>query len=159
MLLNHAEVSSLPSSTVHEVCRLPGVLSVHDAHLWELTKGRFVASMHVRVSTDLHNSLSGIKILHQQIRNVLHRVGIHSVTVQLEVGDGSMERSNCSTPCSSASCLKVSCCPPDVAGLPLCKANQNPHCREFPIHTYETSSVLKIQAPLPSVHSYTATKL
>lgn len=143
---------------MHEVCSLPGVLSIHDAHLWELTKGRYVASMHVRVSIDLHGSLGGIKMLHQQIRNVLHHVGIHSVTVQLEFGDGSMERSYCSTPCSSPSCLKVSCCPPDVAGLPLCKANQLPDHREFHVDMYETSSVLKIQAPRPSIHSYTATK-
>lgn len=158
-MVNHAEVSSLPTPTVHEVCSLPGVLSVHDAHLWELTKGRYVASMHVRVSTDLHGSLNGIKLLHQKIRNVLHHVGIHSVTVQLEFGDGSMERSYCSTPCSSPSCLKVSCCPPDVAGLPLCRANQIPHYTEFPIHMYKTNSALKIPAPRTSIDSYTATKL
>ncbi|XP_026795277.3 zinc transporter 10 isoform X1 [Pangasianodon hypophthalmus] len=143
---------------LQDVCSLPGVLSVHDAHLWELTKGRYVSSLHVRVSTELHSSLSGIKMLHQQIRDLLHHVGIHSVTVQLEFGDGSLERSACSTPCSSPSCLKVSCCPHDVAGLPLCKANQLPHPREFPVNMYETSSVPKIQALSPSTHSYTATK-
>ncbi|MCI4376826.1 hypothetical protein PGIGA_G00192830 [Pangasianodon gigas] len=143
---------------LQDVCSLPGVLSVHDAHLWELTKGRYVASLHVRVSAELHSSLSGIKMLHQQIRDLLHHVGIHSVTVQLEFGDGSLERSYCSTPCSSPSCVKVSCCPHDVAGLPLCKANQLPHHREFPVNMYETSSVLKIQALSPSTHSYTATK-
>lgn len=143
---------------MHDVCSLPGVLSVHDAHLWELTKGRYVASMHVRVSIELHSSLNGIKVLHQQIRNVLHHVGIHSVTVQLEFGDGSMEKSYCSTQCLSPSCLKVSCCPPDVAGLPLCKANQLPYHRKMPGDMYETSSALKTQALGPRTHSYTATK-
>ncbi|XP_053476353.1 zinc transporter 10-like [Ictalurus furcatus] len=141
---------------LQEVCSLPGVLSVHDSHLWELTKSRYVASMHVRVSTELHSSLSGIKMLHQQIRDVLHHVGIHSVTIQLEFGDGSLEKTYCSTPCSSPFCLKVSCCPPDVAGLPLYKANQFPQHREFPVDMYETSSALKVQVP---THSYTATKL
>ncbi|KAF4089925.1 hypothetical protein AMELA_G00043860 [Ameiurus melas] len=141
---------------LQEVCSIPGVLSVHDSHLWELTKSRYVASMHVRVSTELHSSLGGIKMLHQQIRDVLHHVGIHSVTIQLEFGDGSLEKSYCSTPCSSPRCLKVSCCPPDVAGLPLYKANHFPQHREFPIDMYETSSALKVQVP---THSYTATKL
>ncbi|KAK3553338.1 hypothetical protein QTP70_000844 [Hemibagrus guttatus] len=144
---------------LQEVCSLPGVLSIHDAHLWELTKGRYVASLHVRVSTELHSSLTGIKMVHQEIRNVLHNFGIHSATVQLEFGDGSLEKSYCSTQCSSPSCLKVSCCPPDVAGLPLCKANLLPHHREFPVDMYEISNVLKIQEPRPSIHFYTVTKL
>ncbi|KAI5611658.1 zinc transporter 10 [Silurus asotus] len=138
---------------LQEVCSLPGVLSIHDAHLWELTKSRYVASMHVRVSAELHSSLSGIKILHEQIRSALHHVGIHSATVQLEFGDGSLEKSYCSTPCSSPYCMKVSCCPSDVAGLPLFKANQLPYHGETPTDTYETSNVLKI-----SPASYTATK-
>ncbi|KAF7710864.1 zinc transporter 10-like [Silurus meridionalis] len=138
---------------LQEVCSLPGVLSIHDAHLWELTKSRYVASMHVRVSAELHSSLSGIKILHEQIRSALHHVGIHSATVQLEFGDGTLEKSYCSTPCSSPYCMKVSCCPSDVAGLPLFKANQLPYHGESPIDTYETSNVLKI-----SPASYTATK-
>lgn len=149
----------LPTPTVQEVCNLPGVLSVHDAHLWELTKGRYVASLHVRVSTELHASLSGIKMLHQEIRNVLHNFSIHNVTVQLEFGDGSLERSSCGTPCLSPSCLKVSCCPSDVAGLTLCKANQLLHHREFPTAASEISSVIKIQAPSPLGHSYIDTKL
>lgn len=144
---------------MQEVCSLPGVLSIHDAHLWELTKGRYVASLHVRVSTELHSSLSGIKMVHQEIRNVLHNFGIHSVTVQLEFGDGNLEKSFCRTPCSSPSCLKFSCCPPDVAGLPLCKANLLPHHRELPVDTHEISNVLKIQEPRISIHSYTTTKL
>lgn len=144
---------------MQEVCSLPGVLSIHDAHVWELTKGRYVASLHVRVSTELHSSLSGIKTVHQQIRSVLHHIGIHSVTVQLEFSDGRLERSYCSTPCSSPSCLKVSCCPSDVTGLPLWKANQLPYHGEFSVDAYETSSVLKIQTPRPSTPSYTATKL
>ncbi|KAM9477093.1 calcium/manganese antiporter SLC30A10-like isoform 2-T2 [Clarias gariepinus] len=143
---------------LQEVCSLPGVLSIHDAHLWELTKGRYVSSLHVRVSTELHSSLSGIKTLHKQIRNVLHDAGIHSVTVQLEFGDGSLEKSHCSTPCLSPSCLKVSCCPPDVTGFPLCKANLPPHTGEFPLPVYETISVLKKEAPSSSTDPSTATK-
>lgn len=143
---------------MQEVCSLPGVLSIHDAHLWELTKGRYVSSLHVRVSTELHSSLSGIKTLHKQIRNVLDDAGIHSVTVQLEFGDGSLEKSHCSTPCLSPSCLKVSCCPPDVTGFPLCKANLPPHTGEFPLPVYETISVLKKEAPSSSTDPSTATK-
>ncbi|XP_062851500.1 calcium/manganese antiporter SLC30A10-like [Trichomycterus rosablanca] len=130
---------------LEEVCTLPGVLSVHDAHLWELTKGLHVASLHVRVSTELQSSLSGIKTLHRQIRDVFHRFGIHSVTVQLEFGDGSLEKSYCSTPCSSPSCLKLSCCPPDAAGLPVCIANPAVYSGDFTTEKHDMSSVLKEQ--------------
>lgn len=133
------------SFLVGEVCTLPGVLSVHDAHLWELTKGLHVASLHVRVSTELQGSLSWISTLHRQIRDIFHRFGVHSVTVQLEFGDGSLEKSYCSTPCSSPSCLKLSCCPPDVAGMPVCKANQPIYSGDFSKDKCNISSAHKEQ--------------
>ncbi|XP_016109342.1 zinc transporter 10-like [Sinocyclocheilus grahami] len=76
----------LPLTAVLEsVCRLPGVASVHEAHVWELSKGQNVASLHVKVSADLQDPA-----LQTQIQQLFHRAGVHSVTVQLERADGEM---------------------------------------------------------------------
>ncbi|XP_043110585.1 zinc transporter 10 [Puntigrus tetrazona] len=78
------------SSVLESVCKLPGVASVHEAHVWELSKGRNVASLHVKVSADLQDST-----LQTQIQQLFQRAGVHSVTVQLERAD-----------------VEMSCCPP-----------------------------------------------
>ncbi|XP_016371883.1 calcium/manganese antiporter SLC30A10 [Sinocyclocheilus rhinocerous] len=76
----------LPLTAVLEsVCKLPGVASVHEAHVWELSKGQNVASLHVKVSADLQDPA-----LQTQIQQLFHRAGVHSVTVQLERANGEM---------------------------------------------------------------------
>ncbi|XP_037394389.1 zinc transporter 10 [Pygocentrus nattereri] len=134
---------------VEDVCRLHGVLSVHEAHMWELTKGRYVATFHVRVTPDLHSSHSGIITLHRQIREVCHRVRIHSVTVQLEFGEPVLNGTSCSTPCLSPSCRKISCCPADVTTLIACKANLSLY-PESTIDMYDKSR-LKEQEAMQSI--------
>ncbi|XP_053476282.1 zinc transporter 10-like [Ictalurus furcatus] len=99
---------------LEDVCRLPGVLGVHEVHVWELAKDRNVASMHVKVTSDLESSKGEIRRLHMRIREAFHRVGIHSVTLQMEFVDEEMENSHCDTPCISDHCLKQSCCPADT---------------------------------------------
>ncbi|KAI4903435.1 hypothetical protein NFI96_001443 [Prochilodus magdalenae] len=133
---------------VEDVCRLQGVLSVHESHMWELTKGRYVATFHVRVTAELHNSQSGIVTLHRQIREVCHRVRIHSVTVQLEFGEGSLNGARCSTPCLSPDCIKVSCCPTEVKALSICKANLNIYSE--PTLDMSDKSMLKEQEAMQS---------
>ncbi|XP_052428479.1 zinc transporter 10-like isoform X2 [Carassius gibelio] len=72
------------TAVLDSVCSLPGVVSVHQAHVWEIAKGRSVASLHVRVSSDLDPALQ------TQIQQLFHGAGVHSVTVQLERADGEM---------------------------------------------------------------------
>uniref|UniRef100_A0A8B9KIH2 Solute carrier family 30 member 10 n=1 Tax=Astyanax mexicanus TaxID=7994 RepID=A0A8B9KIH2_ASTMX len=105
-LVKEAACILLHMIPLEDVCRLPCVISVHEAHMFELTKGRFVATLHVRVSPELHNSHSGVITLHRQIREVFHKVRIHSVTVQLELGEGILNNCRCSTPCLSPSSIK-----------------------------------------------------
>lgn len=71
--------------SVESVCKLPGVASVHEAHVWELAKGRNVASLHVKVCSDLQDTT-----LQTQIQQLFQRAGVHSVTVQLERVDTEM---------------------------------------------------------------------
>ncbi|XP_050982751.1 zinc transporter 10 [Labeo rohita] len=102
--------ADLPFSAVLEsVCKLPSVSSVHEAHVWELAKGRNVATLHVKVSADLSDPCWDRPALRTQIQQLFHRAGVHSVTVQLERADGEPER--CGAPCVSPACVKLSCCP------------------------------------------------
>ncbi|XP_060781235.1 zinc transporter 10 isoform X2 [Neoarius graeffei] len=102
------------STILEDVCQLPGVLGVHEVHVWELAKDRNVASMHVKVTADLESSKGEIRHLHMQIREVFHRLGVHSITVQIEFSDEEMENRHCGTPCISYDCLRRSCCPADL---------------------------------------------
>uniref|UniRef100_A0A4W4H7G1 Cation efflux protein transmembrane domain-containing protein n=1 Tax=Electrophorus electricus TaxID=8005 RepID=A0A4W4H7G1_ELEEL len=99
------------------------VKNVHDAHVWLLTKGRTVATLHVRVAKELHRSLGELETLHRHVREVFHKAGIHSVTAQLEFGDGGLKPSHCSAPCLSPTCMKISCCPAGVPAFTIFKTN------------------------------------
>ncbi|XP_026862856.2 zinc transporter 10 isoform X1 [Electrophorus electricus] len=98
---------------VDDVCQLPGVISIHELHVWELAKDRNIATLHVNVSAELQDFTSSTRTLHAQIREVFHKARVHSVTVQMEFGQADQEGNLCSTPCVSADCLKNSCCPGD----------------------------------------------
>lgn len=105
------------SVPVENVCKLSRVVSVHELHVWELTKGRNVATLHVKVSADLHEPSwrTGISSLHREIQEVFHHAGVHSVTVQFEHVDGEPDGGHCGAPCLSSSCAKLSCCPAGAA--------------------------------------------
>lgn len=117
MICHHEVVQANAASlhrSVEDICQLPGVLGVHEVHVWELAKDRNVASMHVKVTADLESSKGEIRHLHMQIREVFHRLGVHSITVQIEFSDEEMENRHCGTPCISYDCLRRSCCPADL---------------------------------------------
>uniref|UniRef100_W5KMZ6 Solute carrier family 30 member 10 n=1 Tax=Astyanax mexicanus TaxID=7994 RepID=W5KMZ6_ASTMX len=97
------------STILEKVRRLPAVLSVHEAHVWELVKDRNVATLHVKVNSEFNKF--ELKSLQSQIREVFHNAGVHSVTIQVEISDGELDSSQCSNPCMSSDCLKLSCCP------------------------------------------------
>ncbi|KAH3686762.1 hypothetical protein WICPIJ_002241 [Wickerhamomyces pijperi] len=63
-----------------EILNIDGIKSVHDFHIWNLTEDIFIASLHVEVDANPERFL----ILASQIRTVLHKHGVHSVTVQPE---------------------------------------------------------------------------
>uniref|UniRef100_A0AAY5EK85 Cation efflux protein transmembrane domain-containing protein n=1 Tax=Electrophorus electricus TaxID=8005 RepID=A0AAY5EK85_ELEEL len=133
------------------------VLSVHDAHVWLLTKGRTVATLHVRVAKELHRSLGELETLHRHVREVFHKAGIHSVTAQLEFGDGGLKPSHCSAPCLSPTCMKISCCPAGVPAFTIFKANLPLYHSGMSSDMYDMKSVLKEQEAMPSVISYPQT--
>lgn len=76
---------------------VPGVVSVHELHVWQLSESTVVASVHVliRPGRDYMEVASGI-------REGMHTHGIHSVTIQPEFSEGSDDQSvSLSPPCQS----------------------------------------------------------
>jgi solute carrier family 30 (zinc transporter), member 1 len=103
---------------------LPGVLGVHDLHVWQLSDLKLVASAHIRVSRCCSFMAVGC-----QIKEVFHAAGIHSVTVQPEFvddaaaaaaaaaagGTGNAQQaaseSECLLRCEQDACDALACCP------------------------------------------------
>lgn len=113
--------ADLPLTAVlQNICKITRVVSIHDVHVWELTKGRNVATLHVKVSTDPHDpswGTNGILKLHTEILEIFHRAGVHSVTVQFEPIEGEQDGGHCSAPCLSPACMKLSCCPAGASSV------------------------------------------
>ena len=61
---------------------MPGVLSVHDLHVWQLSETKMVSSVHIMVSKS-HPYMD----IGREVTAIFHRHGIHSGTVQPEVVD------------------------------------------------------------------------
>nr|WLQ25305.1 solute carrier family 30 member 10 [Ctenopharyngodon idella] len=135
ILLQMSPVDLPLSAVLESVCKLPGVLSVHEAHVWELAKGRNVASLHVRVFPDLHDQCwaAGTSGLHAQILQVFHQAGVHSITVQLERGEGEQDAGRCSAPCVSPACMKLSCCPGGASSVSVCNGNPSLPSRDVAV--------------------------
>ncbi|PHH67080.1 hypothetical protein CDD81_4475 [Ophiocordyceps australis] len=68
-----------------DIERLPGVVSCHHIHVWQLSDTKVVASLHLQVSFPI-NSHSGEKYMQlaKRARKCLHGYGIHSATIQPE---------------------------------------------------------------------------
>ncbi|KAL2353169.1 zinc/cadmium resistance protein-like protein [Cryomyces antarcticus] len=64
---------------------MPGIVSAHHLHVWQLSDTKLVASLHVQVAFDFEGSGSARYMqLARAIRKCLHEYGIHSSTIQPE---------------------------------------------------------------------------
>ncbi|XP_048084467.1 LOW QUALITY PROTEIN: zinc transporter 10 [Alosa alosa] len=111
MLLQMCPADLPLAALVDEVCLLPGVLGIHDVHVWELCKGRLVATLHVHCSPELQGGVAAFTSLSRQIRQIFHQAGVHSLTLQPEFGEPSREGAPGAATCLEPSCQKLSCCP------------------------------------------------
>ena len=59
--------------------KIEGVFSLHDFHVWELVDQLVIASVHVQCYPN-----SNLTNIHQKIKKIFHRFGIHSSSIQLE---------------------------------------------------------------------------
>ncbi|BGP57477.1 Zinc resistance conferring protein [Rhodotorula sphaerocarpa] len=128
--------SSVPLDRLRSsIASVPGVLNVHDLHVWSLSESKIVASVHIMVKgPDL------VKVS-KEIKRRFHRFGIHSSTIQPEIveslsgaGAGApnstsshisasaaaeigLEEEGCAVLCvDDPSCQVLSCCPPVATG-------------------------------------------
>jgi len=68
-----------------DIVDLPGVISCHHFHVWQLSDTKLVASLHVQVEFDFKGEGSARYMqLARGIRECLHQYGIHSSTIQPE---------------------------------------------------------------------------
>jgi len=101
-----------------EIQSVPGVISIHELHVWQLSESKSIASVHVYVGKD--TDYMGVAA---DIRRVLHEFGVHSSTIQPEVhlgaGDGSDIRliDTSDTTCL-IQCPPGAACPPENACCP-----------------------------------------
>ncbi|OUM55307.1 hypothetical protein BVG19_g4820 [[Candida] boidinii] len=63
-----------------DIVKIPGVVSVHEFHIWNLTEKLLIASLHVDLNTSPENFIE----VAQVVKQCLHAYGIHSATIQPE---------------------------------------------------------------------------
>ncbi|KAB5549750.1 cation efflux protein [Coniochaeta sp. 2T2.1] len=68
-----------------DIQQLPGIVSCHHVHIWQLSDTKIVASMHIQVAFPISEE-GGEKYmgLAKAVRKCLHAYGIHSATIQPE---------------------------------------------------------------------------
>ena len=80
-----------PDEVSEALCGLDGVSEAHDVHLWTLTSGMEVASVHVTSTADADPAV----VLAAAQELLAERYGLDHATVQVEPADASLR---CRTP-------------------------------------------------------------
>jgi len=85
ILLQATPDSIDPQHVKEDIQALPGVVSCHHVHIWQLSDTKIVASMHIQVAFPISEA-GGEKYmeLSKNARKCLHAYGIHSATIQPE---------------------------------------------------------------------------
>lgn len=97
----HIKMKEIKDKLVESV---PGVLSVHEFHIWQLVGNKIIASAHVRCEMTI-NYMS----IASKVKEFFHNEGIHSTTIQLEFVDSTGEDSTCLLECEEV-CSRKTCC-------------------------------------------------
>ncbi|KAI6214581.1 hypothetical protein M3Y94_00285400 [Aphelenchoides besseyi] len=91
-----------------KIMRTPGVIAVHEFHVWRLVGVKIIATVHIRFQSLDHYLKSA-----QHIRDIFHNHQVHSVTVQPEFTEMT-ERDNgdleCMLKCEPEDCKAAACC-------------------------------------------------
>ncbi|XP_075125584.1 calcium/manganese antiporter SLC30A10-like [Leptodactylus fuscus] len=89
----------------HEISMIPGVKSIHEIHIWELARGKNIATLHVKFQ-----SQEDYTSANRSIRKIFHAHGVHAVTLQAELTGAKDFSLECSNPCISKKCDENLCC-------------------------------------------------
>ncbi|KAL2796464.1 cation efflux protein [Aspergillus keveii] len=82
ILLESSPKGLNPADVKHDLEKIPGILAVHELHIWRLSQHKVLASVHIAI-VDL--SVSEFSKLVSTIQECFHAYGIHSATVQPEM--------------------------------------------------------------------------
>ncbi|CAI7630384.1 unnamed protein product [Penicillium pancosmium] len=114
--IRHDLETLIPANT-NDDPKIPGVLSIHELHVWRLNQEKAIASVHVTISNDTITEFVQIAKI---MGDCFHSYGIHSATVQPELPSPSASISSeteirgdwsklCQVKCG-ASCETLTCC-------------------------------------------------
>ncbi|CAD5214590.1 unnamed protein product [Bursaphelenchus okinawaensis] len=92
---------------------LPGILAVHEFHVWRLVAVRIIATVHIHFAT-FEDYLSNA----EQIKEIFHDHQVHSVTVQPEFTVMRKENFDCALKCQPEDCQQATCCQTDTSKSP-----------------------------------------
>jgi zinc transporter 1 len=125
----------------HDIVRkIPGILAVHELHVWKLSGSKIIATAHVTC----HNSVEYMLIA-QDLKSFFHKKGIHSTTIQPEFTDPieGIAMENCLIECLEG-CNPHTCC--SQTNLTEENRNQLVSFNQQPLlkPTHETTTELKI---------------
>jgi len=87
--------------------QVKGLQGFHDLHVWELTDGIVIGTLHAAI---FESQVGESEYIKEQIKKILHYFGIHSSTIQMEIiaaeGDGYSCKHNCKLDCTKDWCCK-----------------------------------------------------
>jgi solute carrier family 30 (zinc transporter), member 1 len=65
---------------------IPGIVSCHHVHIWQLSDSQIIASMHIQVEFPINDEGGSERYMEvaKEVRECLHAYGIHSATIQPE---------------------------------------------------------------------------
>eukprot|EP00475_Leptophrys_vorax_P010518 TRINITY_DN17098_c0_g1_i2.p1 TRINITY_DN17098_c0_g1~~TRINITY_DN17098_c0_g1_i2.p1 ORF type:complete len:369 (-),score=92.33 TRINITY_DN17098_c0_g1_i2:73-1179(-) len=116
ILLQNVPASLSADEIVKELLKIPGVVGIHEFHLWQLSSKIMVSSMHAVIVREQDT----LKVL-DDVKLKMHTLGVHSSTIQPEVAceepDNSIQSAHgigadaCHDPICGEDCLERICCP------------------------------------------------
>lgn len=74
------------AAIVEEITLIPSIKSIHDFHVWNLNEDFLIASVHIELNEEADTSINKRAFLEvvALVRQILHKYGIDSVTIQPE---------------------------------------------------------------------------
>lgn len=77
------------NALIQDIVSLDSVKSLHDFHVWNLNEDILIASLHLELASNSEDSIRKTEFVCAvgQVREILHRYGIHSATIQPEFGE------------------------------------------------------------------------
>ena len=103
----HVDVGAIKK----KIKSMSGIVNVHDFHIWQLTDGMVICSLHVGIEESADHKFGEMV---GEIKSVLHYYGIHSSAIQpeyvalynSEVMEGEVCGQNCVEECEEDWCCK-----------------------------------------------------